>query len=217
MLIDVVFETHGYGNTDFNTYIRGNRCIDYMLVDRQLMQAVQYCGYEPFNIRIMGDHRGIFVNMSTADMFGSETMALPPLALRDYCTKNIHQTAPFINDQFQHLDGHAWFQHINDLQECMDKNEPNHALANKLDQQRIATCQYAGKKLKRYGPTPYSPALIQQKTICKQLKIAVRRHKMGWTEEESTVDIHRKLQDVGITLPADINGCKQVQNINSKN
>jgi hypothetical protein len=97
------------------------------------MQAVQQCGYEPFNIRIMGDHRGIYVDFSTTEMFGLETMALPPLALRDYCTKNIHQNALFIQDQFQHLDDHAWFQQIHILQECMNKNEPNHCLANKLD------------------------------------------------------------------------------------
>jgi hypothetical protein len=148
MLTGVVFETHGYGNNDFNTYIQGNRCIDYMLMNRQLVQAVQYCRYKPFNIRIMGDHRGLYVDISTTDMFGSETIALPPLALRDYCAKNIHQTAPFIHDQFQHLEDYAWFQQINILQECIDQNEPNHTLANKLDKQRIAACQYAGKKLK---------------------------------------------------------------------
>jgi exonuclease III len=31
MLQDVVFENHGYDSHEFNTYKRGNRCIDYML------------------------------------------------------------------------------------------------------------------------------------------------------------------------------------------
>jgi hypothetical protein len=146
----VVFETHGYGSQEFTTYKRGNRCIDYMLVDQQLMSAVRACGYEPFNIRIMGDHRGLYIDFLTRELFGSDTNTLPPIALRDYCSKNIHQTASFIQDQHQHLTDHEWFAQIQELQKHMECNEPNHTLANKLDRRRILACQYAGRKLKRY-------------------------------------------------------------------
>jgi exonuclease III len=160
MLQDVVFESHGHGYHEFNTYKRGNKCIDYMLVDRSLMQATRASGYEPFNARIMGDHRGVYVDFHTCQLFGSDTLPLPPIALRDYQSKNIHQTAIFIQEQFQHLDDHQWLSQIQELQQCITNNTPNHELANKLDRRRIAACQYAGGKLKRYGPTPYSPALI---------------------------------------------------------
>lgn len=61
MLQDVVFEHHGYSSHEFTTYKRGNRCIDYMLVDQQMMSTVRASGYEPFNIRILGDHRGLML------------------------------------------------------------------------------------------------------------------------------------------------------------
>jgi hypothetical protein len=133
LLQDVVFENHGHDSHVFNTYKRGNRCIDYMLVDRQMMPAVQACGYEPFNIRIMGDRRGLYVDFLTRDLFGSDTVPLPPIALRDYCSKNIHQTVTFIQEQLQQLEDHEWFNQIKELQQCIDRNQPNHMLANKLD------------------------------------------------------------------------------------
>jgi hypothetical protein len=144
MLQDVVFENHGYGSQEFTTYKRGNRCIDYMLVDQQLMSTVRASGYEPFNIRILGDHRGIYVDFHTRELFGSNTIPLPPIALRDYCSKNIHQTAAFIQDAHEHLEDHAWFSQIQELQQHMDRNKPNHILADKLDCRRILACQYAG-------------------------------------------------------------------------
>jgi hypothetical protein len=108
------------------------------------------------------------------------------------------------------LEDHTWFSQIKSLRECIYQNEPNHILANKLDKRRIAACQYAGRKLKRYGPTPYSPALIKQKTICQLLKIVVHRHKSGTADDETTTDIYRKLKDIGITTPEDQAGCQQI-------
>jgi hypothetical protein len=181
-----------------------------MLVDQQLMQAVQHCGYERFNIRILGDHQGLYVDFHTRDLFGVDTLVLPPIALQDYCSKHLHQTAAFIQDQYQHLEDHTWFSQIKTLQECIHRKKPNHTLANKLDKRRIEACQYAGRKLKRYGPTPYSPALIKQKTICQLLKLVVHRHKIGMAKDETTLDIYRKLKDIGITTPKDQAECQQV-------
>lgn len=55
-LKDVIFGKHGRGSNEFSTYARGNRCIDYILMDEDLIPATQACGYEPFNVHIMSDH-----------------------------------------------------------------------------------------------------------------------------------------------------------------
>jgi hypothetical protein len=153
MLQDIVFENHGHGCHEFSTYKRGHRCIDYMLADRTIVQANKASGYEPYDIRIMGDHRGVYADFLTRQLFGSDTLPLPPIALRDYQSKNVHQTAVFIHKQFQRLEDHMWFTQIQELQSCINTNSPNHFLADKLDDRRIAACQYAGGKLKQYGPT----------------------------------------------------------------
>jgi hypothetical protein len=48
---------HGYGTRDFNTYSRGRTCIDYVLMDGALAEAVRKCGYLPLNNTILSDHR----------------------------------------------------------------------------------------------------------------------------------------------------------------
>jgi exonuclease III len=98
-LVDVVHDKHGYGNRDFNSYARGTTCIDYVLMDERLVGATQGCGYLPFNQLIISDHRGIFVDVDTVWFFGSKTIPMQAMALRDYTTKSIQQTAPFINKQ----------------------------------------------------------------------------------------------------------------------
>jgi Endonuclease/Exonuclease/phosphatase family len=55
-LKDVLFDKHGRGSHEFSTYARGNRCIDYILMDEDLFPSVRACGYEPFNIHIISDH-----------------------------------------------------------------------------------------------------------------------------------------------------------------
>ena len=89
-LLDPIFELHGC--TNFSTYYRGTKCIDYMLVDPALMPSIVACGYEPFNMRIFSDHRGIFMDVNTALFFGSATTPLAPLNARDYTSKHIHNT-----------------------------------------------------------------------------------------------------------------------------
>ena len=62
-LLDACLERHGL--TTFSTYQRGHKVIDYVLVDRNVMQCIQSIGYEPFNTHIISDHRGIFVDLAT--------------------------------------------------------------------------------------------------------------------------------------------------------
>jgi hypothetical protein len=78
------------------TYARGTTCIDYVLMDERLAGAIQECGYLPFNQLLLSDHRGLYVDVDITWFFGSDTIPVQPMALRDYTTKNIHQTAPFI-------------------------------------------------------------------------------------------------------------------------
>ena len=57
-LKDILYQKHNISNRTFNSYSRGKSCIDYMLLDSELADAVEATGYEPFNIRFPSDHRG---------------------------------------------------------------------------------------------------------------------------------------------------------------
>ena len=78
-LNDAALEKHG--ETDFTTYQRGKSVIDYMLVDNNIYRCIKSVGYEPFNFHILSDHRGIFMDLSTAQCFGSAITPLIPRAI----------------------------------------------------------------------------------------------------------------------------------------
>ena len=215
-LQDAIFERHGHGCRDFNTHARGSTCIDYFLIDPDLMESVEACGYEPFNIRILGDHRGVYIDVDTNTFFGSDTIPLAPASTRDYCSKNIHQTAPFINEQAQHLEDHNWFSQIAELQRCIDTDTPNHALAEKLDKRRIEACLYSGKKLKRYGPVPYSPEVIKLKTIDKLLRCLISKRSAPEDDLETINMLRLKLDHLGVMVPNDLQELKNLQKANRK-
>jgi len=67
-LVDIILAKHG--RTDFDTYIRGSKVLDYFLIPLELEDAVLACGYEPYNIRTMGDHRAF-----SSGLLGGSTFA----------------------------------------------------------------------------------------------------------------------------------------------
>jgi hypothetical protein len=64
----------------------------------------------------------MYMDVQTDQFFGSDSMPLPPLAIRDNYPKNIHQTSKLIEQQFKHLDNHKWFEQIKILRQDMEAN-----------------------------------------------------------------------------------------------
>jgi len=213
-LQDVVFEHHGHGCRDFRTQRRGSKCIDYILADPDLTDSVEACGYEPFNIRIMSDHRGVYMDVDTSSFFGSDTIPMAPISARDYCSKNVHQTVPFINEQAKHLEDHDWFNQIEALSACISNNTPDHDLAEKLDRRRIDACLASGNKLKRYGVVPYSPELIRLKTIDKLFRLLLRHKRTEHADPHTLSMLQEKLSRAGVVVPDDAEECKRLQKAN---
>ena len=60
-LTDVHAHKHGF-NTKLASYKRGQRRIDYFLVNHRLLDHVIRCGFEQFDAQITSDHRGYFVD-----------------------------------------------------------------------------------------------------------------------------------------------------------
>jgi hypothetical protein len=102
------------------------------------------------------------------------------------------------------------------LKQCIETDTPNHALVEKIDKRRIKACQCSGKQLKRYGSLPYSPELMQMKTVEKLLTMIIRQTQRPGEEEEATNDLRGKLKRIGIDLPPDVDGCKLVRKTNKQ-
>ena len=158
-LIDACLATHG--TTNFSTYHRGTKVIDYELVDANVMQCIQSIGYEPFNIHIMSNHLGLFLDLATPQCFGSNILPLQPLQKRDLPTKRSYQIQPYFQAKDKHLQDHNWLKRIKELSQNMRQDMAHHELAKDLNERLIAASIYAVLTLKKFPPAPYSPMIAR--------------------------------------------------------
>jgi hypothetical protein len=158
----------------------------------------------------------MFVDVDTIWFFGSETIPLQRMSLRDYTTKSIHHTAQFITKQYEHLEDHGWLEKIPKIQQCIRTGRPNHELVEGVDKKRIEACQYAGRKLKRYGPIPYSPELMQMKMVDKVINMIIRRLKHQEEYADSLEDLQQKLRVAGVEIPQDLEGYQSLRRTNKQ-
>lgn len=216
-LIDINQTKHGTDTHSFSTHIAGSKCIDYMLMDPQLVDSVERCGYEPFRIRIPGDHRGMYVDVNTTLFFGSATTPPAPLNARLLHSRKVNQTAPYFDNMEQHLNTHKWHDQIADLQDCMQRNIRNDALAEKLDRRRIAACKEAASKLKRYPRPPYSPQIARLRNIEALLRLAMYQLRNPQDDYLEAMDnVRLKLGSLDIEIPPTIEELRQMRAQNLK-
>jgi hypothetical protein len=79
-LVDILRNHHD--TEDIPTYVRGTTRIDYAFATPHFTAACTSCGYEPFQYRFPGDHRGMFLDFNTSALFGSATRSKHPSGTR---------------------------------------------------------------------------------------------------------------------------------------
>jgi hypothetical protein len=67
--------------------MRGSKRIDYTLISRDLSSAVEAVGYEPFHFTSPTDHRGIYIDFKTDQLFGNTINKLKNSKLRHLNSK----------------------------------------------------------------------------------------------------------------------------------
>ena len=203
-----VEELHGHAG--FSTHIKGQKCIDYLLISQELMPSVTASGYEAFNVRIVSDHRGVYIDVDESLFFGNKTR--PPVGPppRLYNSKNPTMTKDYFAHMKEHLEEHNWFTRVQELQQCINHNTPNDALAENLDQRRIAACKYTEKRLKKYPSAPFSPELRDMRIISKYLRAVIQclAHP-GEEWEEVLLDHKAKLDHLGMKCPDTLEACRE--------
>jgi hypothetical protein len=204
-LCDKVADRHA--SPAFSTHQRGSAVIDYILMDPELCDSVYQCGYEPFNINILSNHRGVYVDFFTSATFGDNHKALLPMELRDILTKRIHQTAPYFELKDKHLSDHKWYKGIDELQDAVETNTPNHEFAVKLYKRLCSLCQFTGSRLKRYPGAPYSPKLSRMRTIQRLLQLAISQYTSKYNLMTEIEDTSIKLSSIWYTLPNTLAEC----------
>ena len=199
-LVDAVLDKHQA--TNFKTYERGQKVLDYILVDPVLLPSIQACGYEPFKVRIISDHRGVYIDVNTNMMFGDRINNLLPMELRDINSKKAFQISPYFDHKNQHLHDHNWFAKVEKVQACIDRNRPNNRLANDCYNRLVSASNYGGSKLKKFPPAPYSPELARLRNIKALLQVAVSSFTSQYDHRDNLASLQAKLGGLGFEIPS---------------
>ena len=205
-LVDAILSKHG--RTDFDTYIRGSKVLDYFLIPQELEEAVLACGYEPYNIRMLGDHRAFFVDFDTVKLMGGKPTFSSPMEGRDISSKKYHQIPIYFKHRIQKLEEHGFFKQLEELQQCLDSNTPNDALAQKLDHRFQRSALYAGRQCPRFPSAPYSPTIAKLRNVCQLLRQAVTQHRHSYDMSEAIDATREAAGTMAYALPPTLADCE---------
>ena len=96
-LVDIMKYQHP-GQQLPNTYAQGHCYLDYALATAKVAEAVQYAGYEPFNLHFPTDHRPYFIDISIPILFGFQLQPLAKYEPGVLQATNIHQVTANIEN-----------------------------------------------------------------------------------------------------------------------
>ena len=113
----------------------------------------------------------------------------------------------YIHEKHKHLVHHSWFKEVKALNKSMTQGRPDHTLAEALFEQLITASIYAGSKLKRFPPAPYSPTIACLRNIHQLLKLAVMQGKTSKDLMESILRTKAKLGNARYELPIMLETC----------
>ena len=165
------------------TYARGRKCLDYGFATNHVVQALEACGYEPFNLRYTTDHRPYFFDFNTDILFGNATPSLATPTQRILHSNNVKQVTYYIKELYELLEKCNAFNRARQL--SLPGNR--HAFAERLDADMVQSSLAAEKRIKRYGEPAWSVALDQSR---KKLSILRKCLSMLKTGLDMTQGIH---------------------------
>jgi len=198
-LVDITLAKHG--RTDFDTYIQGSKVLDYFLIPLELENAVLACGYEPYNIRTMGDHRAFYIDFDTAKLLGGKPTFANAKTSRDINSKKHHQIPLYFKHWIKHLEKHKFFKQLEELQKCIDTDTPNDRLAHKLDHRFQRSAKHARNLCPQYLRPTYSPKIAKMRNACQLLCQAITQYQHSYDMTKAIQATRDQAGSINYELP----------------
>jgi hypothetical protein len=167
--------------------------------------SVKACGYEPFNHRLFSDHRGMFVDMDMAILFGNLDNVLASMVYRDFKARDPKAVSDYLQGVEDYLIGHNFATRMKLL---IAMQGTAHVLAEALDKDLTRACLSASKRCRKMSQTPGSPKVIK---ACNLVNILKRLLGMYRTKVNMTKSIAKLRSKAGRrrTLPSTVVACGQ--------
>jgi hypothetical protein len=179
-LSDIMKMRHGTSDEPA-TYARGTKRLDYVLMSERCAISVRQCGYEPFNHRLFSDHRGMFVDLDMALLFGNLDNVLASMTYRDFKAGDPQAVSEYLQGIENYLLEHNFYAR---MQRLSDSPENDHLLAEALDKDLTRACLSASKRCRKMRLTPWSPKVIKARDTVNILKrlLGMYRTKVNMTQ-----------------------------------
>jgi exonuclease III len=162
-LVDVMTSEHGPPN--LATYSRGSTVVDHIIASPEVLPFIVSSGIEPFNSRLFSDHRGLFLDLNTAILFGPLSPLQPPSS-RDINSKTLVDNPKYVTTLNKYFEDHRIFERI----AAMTNSPYNFEQIEALDRDITRGMLHAGSKCKRGQQFPWSPKLLQAQLTVQILK-----------------------------------------------
>jgi hypothetical protein len=183
-----------------STYIRGSQRIDYVCISRELSSAVSAVGYEPFHFTSPTDHRGIFIDFHTNELFGNTTNHLHSAQSRHLNSKYPMGRKTYIQAAAEYGREQTLSTRVQDL---IDSKARDNALIEKLDTTLGECCNLGERKCKKTRPywwTLESNRLQIWRRVLQKLKSSQKNHIDITARLRKTCDDH----DINTPLPTTV-------------
>jgi hypothetical protein len=153
-LVDI----HGRMHTlvhEVPTFARGIHRLDYAFCSSDILPAVAYCGFEPFNQHIFSDHRALFVDWYDDVLFGNATSPLLSSSQRILQAPNLPVWKRYIALFYKYCKDHNVFR-----RQLLLHNSPSLLRAESVDRDITRAMAYAESNCRSPGKDPWSQSSI---------------------------------------------------------
>jgi hypothetical protein len=204
-LVDIIGHTHSSA-VGVPTYLRGTTRLDFALISRELIPSVNACGYLPFHSNFRSDHRFLFIDFDTSQLFGSMTSSLAPAIYRDFSSKDSKAVEKYIRIKHQYLRDHNFFALMTRLSAL---EAPDSILAERVDHLLTAASLHAASKCRRKRRDWWSVPLhqaLERKSLVESMISGFR------TNQDIRPTVTQRLQDLDIEMeiPSSLATAKQM-------
>lgn len=131
-LADPHSSSHGSAS-DVPTYIRGQKRLDYCLLDVPLLDHVTACGINLFNEIYHSDHRALFIDLSLRLFLRARLPPVSPADFRFISTRS-PDVSKFVNAVHDHLTHNNAFEQFDDFSASVSTASKPWEKANKIDE-----------------------------------------------------------------------------------
>jgi hypothetical protein len=172
---------HHHGMDEPATFKYDHRRLDYILCSVPLLSTVTACGILPFNILSSSDHRTVFVDFNTNQLFGSLPLELASCKDHQFKSQDYENSELYVHSMHEYCNANQVYQMAEQATEYADA-----AQLNRLDV-AVSKAMAAGlQAVKKRYRTPFSPKMRQTRLAHTFYNLHLTQIKTGRPKSKST-------------------------------